>query len=123
MSARWFGLRPRAARLLLSASRPSRPSSTRSNVQFSFQSGWIRDRVAARSAMQPTTDKDAGGTAASAGYHVIRKLAQGGMAEIFLARHRSVEGFQRHVVIKRILPELSQDPEFVSSFLNEAKLS
>jgi serine/threonine-protein kinase len=57
------------------------------------------------------------------GYHVLEKIAQGGMAEIFLARHRSVEGFQRQVVIKRILREFSANAEFVASFLNEAKLS
>lgn len=56
-------------------------------------------------------------------YHIVRKLATGGMAEIFLAQHKAVEGFQRNLVIKRILPEYSDDPSFVASFLNEAKLA
>lgn len=56
-------------------------------------------------------------------YHIVRKLATGGMAEIFLAQHKAVEGFQRNLVVKRILPEFSDNPEFVASFLNEAKLA
>ena len=56
-------------------------------------------------------------------YHIVRKLAQGGMAEIFLARHVSTEGFKRQVVIKRILPEFSDNPTFIESFLDEARLA
>jgi len=54
---------------------------------------------------------------------IIRKLAVGGMAEIFLARHRAAGGFERNVVLKRILPECARDPQFVQAFLNEAKLT
>src|SRR3954451_9086780 len=56
-------------------------------------------------------------------YEIIKRIATGGMAEIYLARHRSTEGFQRQLVIKRILPEFSEDPGFVQSFLDEAKLA
>ncbi|MCC6806500.1 MAG: serine/threonine protein kinase [Deltaproteobacteria bacterium] len=56
-------------------------------------------------------------------YQITKKLAVGGMAEIYLARHRSVGGFERNVVLKKILPELADDPNFVESFLNEAKLA
>ncbi len=56
-------------------------------------------------------------------YQLLKKLATGGMAELFMARQKSVAGFQRNVVVKRILPEFSDDPAFVESFLNEAKLS
>src|SRR5262245_55303149 len=45
------------------------------------------------------------------------------MAEIYLARHKSTDGFQRNLVIKRILPEFAGNPEFVRSFLDEAKLA
>jgi serine/threonine-protein kinase len=44
------------------------------------------------------------------------------MAEIFLARQRGLEGLDRTVVIKRILPELSKDDEFITMFLDEARL-
>ncbi len=45
------------------------------------------------------------------------------MAEVWLARERGIEGFQRLLVVKRILPHLADDPEFVQMFLNEAKIA
>jgi serine/threonine-protein kinase len=56
-------------------------------------------------------------------YMLVRKLAEGGMAEIFLAKQIGVEGFEKNVVIKRMLPHLSQVPDFVSMFLDEARLA
>ncbi|HEY3352440.1 MAG TPA: serine/threonine-protein kinase, partial [Polyangia bacterium] len=55
-------------------------------------------------------------------YHLVRRLAVGGMAEIFLAEHRAEAGFVRPVVIKRVLPNLSENPEFITMFLDEARL-
>ncbi|MEA2625386.1 MAG: eukaryotic-like serine/threonine-protein kinase [Candidatus Binatota bacterium] len=56
-------------------------------------------------------------------YSLIEKIAEGGMAELFLAKRRGLEGFEKIVAIKRILPELSQNREFVSMFINEAKIA
>ena len=56
-------------------------------------------------------------------YVLLQKIAQGGMAELFLAKRRGVEGFEKTVAIKRILPELSWNREFVSMFINEAKIA
>jgi serine/threonine protein kinase len=56
-------------------------------------------------------------------YEVIKHLAQGGMAEVFLARARGIEGFERHVVIKRIRAEQARDKIYVQMFLDEARLS
>jgi len=56
-------------------------------------------------------------------YQLLKKLATGGMAEVWLARKTGIEGFERLVVIKRILPHLAEDPEFVQMFLNEAKIA
>src|ERR1041385_5388895 len=56
-------------------------------------------------------------------YEVIKHLAQGGMAEVFLARARGIEGFERHVVIKRIRAEQARDKVYVQMFLDEARLS
>ncbi len=56
-------------------------------------------------------------------YQLIKKLATGGMAEVWLALQTGIEGFNRHVVVKRILPHLAEDPEFVQMFLNEAKIA
>src|SRR5262245_46480097 len=56
-------------------------------------------------------------------YQLIKKLATGGMAEVWLANQIGIEGFNRHIVVKRFLPHLSEDPEFVQMFLNEAKIA
>lgn len=55
-------------------------------------------------------------------YTLVRRLAKGGMAEIFLARKEGPEGFARDLVVKRILPHLSQDEEFTTMFRDEARL-
>ncbi|MBX5484328.1 MAG: protein kinase [Myxococcaceae bacterium] len=56
-------------------------------------------------------------------YQLLKKLATGGMAEVWLARQSGIEGFQKLCVVKRILPHLADDPEFVQMFLNEAKIA
>src|SRR4051812_19764525 len=56
-------------------------------------------------------------------YSLIVKLATGGMAEIFLARLVGVAGFEKNVVIKRILPHLADDEQFVNMFLDEARIA
>ena len=56
-------------------------------------------------------------------YRLVRRLARGGMAEIWLARLVSGEGFQKSVVLKRILPQFSADPDFTSMFIDEAVLA
>jgi tRNA A-37 threonylcarbamoyl transferase component Bud32 len=59
----------------------------------------------------------------AARYRVLRKIASGGMAEIFLAVQRGVEGFQKQVVLKRILPSLAAEPSFVRMLLDEAHIA
>jgi serine/threonine-protein kinase len=56
-------------------------------------------------------------------YHVVSKIAHGGMAEIFLALQKGEEGFQKPVVLKRILPALAEDPKFVRMFVDEAHIA
>ena len=56
-------------------------------------------------------------------YQLLRKLATGGMAEVFLAKTDGPMGFEKLLVIKRILPHLAEDPQFVEMFLGEAKLA
>ncbi|MBI5508411.1 MAG: serine/threonine protein kinase [Deltaproteobacteria bacterium] len=57
------------------------------------------------------------------GYSLLEQIGVGGMAEVFLARHSGVEGFEKEIVIKRIRPHLSAIPSFVNMFLGEAKLA
>jgi serine/threonine protein kinase len=54
-------------------------------------------------------------------YEVVQRLAVGGMAEIYLARLTSIGGFQKHVVLKRILPQFARDADFLRMFFQEAR--
>jgi serine/threonine protein kinase len=56
-------------------------------------------------------------------YAIVRKLARGGMAELYLARSVGPEGFEKLVVLKKILPRYAENPRFVQLFLDEAKLA
>ncbi|WNG38345.1 protein kinase [Archangium violaceum] len=56
-------------------------------------------------------------------YVVKRKLAEGGMAEIYLATAMGPEGFEKEVVIKRVRSFLSDDEGFVQMFIAEARLA
>jgi serine/threonine protein kinase len=55
-------------------------------------------------------------------YQLIRRLAVGGMAEIYLAQASGLEGFEKLIVIKRILPQHALDPQLRRMFLDEARL-
>jgi serine/threonine protein kinase len=56
-------------------------------------------------------------------YTLVERLATGGMAEVFKAKISSAHGFEKLLVIKRILPNLAADRTFVSMFIDEAKLT
>ncbi|MEM6456459.1 MAG: protein kinase, partial [Acidobacteriota bacterium] len=56
-------------------------------------------------------------------YALIERIAIGGMAEVWKAQRSGVEGFQKTVAIKRILAHLTDNPEFVTMFIDEAKLA
>ncbi|MBL8604491.1 MAG: protein kinase [Myxococcales bacterium] len=56
-------------------------------------------------------------------YTLLRSLAKGGMAELYLALHRSLAGFERLVVIKRILSEFGRDQAFITMLLQEARIA
>ena len=56
-------------------------------------------------------------------YTLLERLAVGGMAEVFRAKISSSHGFQKILVVKRILPHLAADPGFVAMFIDEAKLT
>ncbi len=56
-------------------------------------------------------------------YQLLKKLATGGMAEVFLARSEGARGFAKTVVVKRILPQFVEDARFVEMFLGEATIA
>lgn len=56
-------------------------------------------------------------------YHLLEKISAGGMAEVFKAKSYGVAGFEKLLVIKKILPNLNSDKEFIEMFLDEARIS
>ncbi len=56
-------------------------------------------------------------------YRLERRLATGGMAEVYVALRHGLHGFQRRVALKCILPQHAKDPDFVSMFIDEARIA
>jgi serine/threonine protein kinase/Flp pilus assembly protein TadD len=56
-------------------------------------------------------------------YQLLDKIAVGGMAELFHAKLTGVQGFEKQIAIKKILPNLSEEENLVTSFIDEAKLA
>lgn len=56
-------------------------------------------------------------------YYLLERLAVGGMAEVYLAKCFGVAGFERLVALKRILPTIAEDDEFIAMFIDEAKIA
>ena len=69
-------------------------------------------------AAPPSTERERFGK-----YEILRRIAVGGMAEIYLARAVGLEGFEKLVVLKRILPQYANNDEFVQMFLDEARVA
>ena len=55
-------------------------------------------------------------------YALMRRIATGGMAEVYVARRAGPHGFQKTVAVKRILPQFARDPDFVAMFIDEARV-
>src|SRR5690348_538017 len=56
-------------------------------------------------------------------YKVLERLGGGGQAEVFRGVAETLQGFKKSVAIKRVLPNLTTNPQFVAMFLDEARLS
>jgi serine/threonine protein kinase len=56
-------------------------------------------------------------------YFLLERISVGGMAEVFRSKAFGVEGFERLVAVKRILPTIAEDKEFIRMFIEEAKLA
>ncbi|MCB9698267.1 MAG: serine/threonine protein kinase [Alphaproteobacteria bacterium] len=56
-------------------------------------------------------------------YHLLEKIATGGMAEVWRARAYGLAGFEKILVIKKVLPSLAKDDEFIHLFIDEAKIA
>ncbi len=56
-------------------------------------------------------------------YLLLERVSVGGMAEVYKAKEYGVEGFERTVAVKRILPHVAEDDEFIAMFKDEAKIA
>ncbi len=56
-------------------------------------------------------------------YYLIERVNIGGMAEVFKGVSYGVEGFERLFAVKRVLPNISEDQEFIEMFIDEAKIA
>ena len=56
-------------------------------------------------------------------YWLLERINVGGMAEVFKAKSYGVEGFEKLIAIKRILPSIAEDEDFITMFIDEAKIA
>src|SRR5262245_8859436 len=56
-------------------------------------------------------------------YLLLKRLSRGGMGEIFLAKLGEIEGFEKFVIIKKILPNLVENQDFIARFIDEAQVA
>lgn len=56
-------------------------------------------------------------------YHILERIAQGGMAEIYKAKSIGIAGFEKILAVKRIKPSIAGEPRFVRNFIDEARIA
>ncbi len=56
-------------------------------------------------------------------YQLVRKLATGGMGQVYLARQKGPVGFEKVLVVKRLLPHLCEEQDFIHMFFDEARIA
>src|SRR5688572_9961729 len=56
-------------------------------------------------------------------YLLLDRIAVGGMAEVYTAKSFGIEGFEKIIAIKRILPTMAEDEDFIDMFIDEAKIA
>ena len=94
---------------------PTQDSDTGATVQLSGET--VKEALAAQEAAATEKGINFGQ------YLLLEKIATGGMAELFKAKRKGVEGFEKILAIKRILPHMSDNDEFITMFIDEAKLA
>jgi predicted Ser/Thr protein kinase len=86
--------------------------------------GFIMAQTVASPGAEDTRElRDAGCGRAVGRYTLLRRIAAGGMAEVYSARSRGEVGFAKRVAIKKILPQYSHNERFISMLLDEAKIT
>lgn len=82
------------------------------------------DRMQSQKIQKPETSEDDVMDGSEIGpYRLREKIAQGGMAELYKADYLRRDGFRRSMAIKRVLPHLAQNQDFINMFIREARLA
>ena len=55
-------------------------------------------------------------------YLLLSRLGQGGMGDVYLAKHGGIAGIEKHCVLKTLRPQFTDDREYVSRFIDEARV-
>ncbi len=99
------------------------------NRQFHLDERKVTNKSAARClcgvrvAFHPEAGGNKNGAHRLGKYILLRRIAVGGMGEIFYGKIAGIEGFEREVAIKKMLPHLSEDRAFIEMMIKEAKLT
>jgi serine/threonine protein kinase len=56
-------------------------------------------------------------------YQLLKRVAKGGMGEVFLARQQGVQGFEKLLIVKKVLAHHNEEDEFIKMFLDEARIT
>ncbi len=113
---------PRAHRVSVSAAQPpAGPALDLASVAKSGLESFHEDLDQAPAA-KPAASEPSLLDAEFGPYQLLERVAVGGMAEVFKAKRTGVEGFEKVVAVKRILPHLSENEDFVRLFVHEAKV-
>ena len=75
------------------------------------------------SAKKPDTIPEAMDGSTIGPYRLREKIAQGGMAELYMADYVRQDGFKRAMAVKRVLPHLAENQDFINMFIREARLA
>src|SRR5688572_28863598 len=96
----------------------------RSLTRFGSTAGLVVAKMAGGSRSEFGSSRGGDDTVKRLGrYQIIGRLATGGMAEVYLALSGDLPGFRTLVVVKRILPHLASNAQFIRMFLDEARLA
>jgi len=79
--------------------------------------------MSTREPVQPQAKPAVAATTMFGRYKLLGRIGEGGMAEVYRALMTGPEGFERELVLKRILPRLSETGDFKTMFIREAKIS
>ncbi len=108
-------IEPRAMSQYLRLLAGPRPNGPANSSESGSQPGPGSDPARGSSELAPSE------AAGPENLQMLRRIGQGGMAEVFLARQSGLRGFEKFVVVKKILPQFASEPEFVDMLFAEAR--